>query len=642
MHTFQDNLFRELIVDNFAGGGGASTGIELALGQPVDIAINHDEMAIKMHSYNHPHTLHLQNDVFAIDPVEVTGGRPVGLAWFSPDCTHFSKAKGGKPRKKEIRDLAWVVIKWAKAVKPRIIMLENVEEFKTWGPLDDNGYPIKELSGETFQEWLSQLKDLGYAVETKELIAANYGAPTIRKRLFIVARCDGQPIVWPKPTHSKDGKDGLKKWRSAAEIIDFTNLGTSIFERKKPLAENTLRRIARGIDKFVLKNPDPFIISYHSETQPNEVRGHGVDEPLPTQGTANRYGLVTPSIKPFVMVNNTGHGGKSIDEPLPTVTTGIHDFLTTPVISKIGQTRFSEDRSSDIRDPLKTTVSKNEDILINPVIVPVGYGEAPGQAPRVQDIKQPLNTVVSHSTKHHVVSYIGKEYSGKQVHASDLKKPLPTVTSIDHNRLVSVFISKYYSDNNGQVQGSKADDPLSTITTEERNAMVAVNLMEYYGNSKDSNNVKEPLHTVVGKDRHAVLSIKLNPNDDLKYWPLIREMLNEYAGYKLQDDEVIVIKKGDQLYILNDIFMRMLEPKELYLAQGFPEDYNYTCNGQMTRTQQVAKCGNSVSPSLSYALARANVEIQNVPPLKNMQQLYHFMSYGNLRSMKSKNGAVNE
>lgn len=642
MNTFQDNLFRELIVDNFAGGGGASTGIELALGQPVDIAINHDEMAIKMHSYNHPHTLHLQNDVFAIDPVEVTGGRPVGLAWFSPDCTHFSKAKGGKPRKKEIRDLAWVVIKWAKAVKPRIIMLENVEEFKTWGPLDDKGYPIKELSGETFHEWLSQLKDLGYAVETKELVAANYGAPTIRKRLFIVARCDGQPIVWPKPTHSKDGKDGLKKWRSAAEIIDFTNLGTSIFERKKPLAENTLRRIARGIDKFVLKNPDPFIISYHSETQPNEVRGHGVDEPLPTQGTANRYGLVTPSIKPFVMVNNTGHGGKSTDEPLPTVTTGIHDFLTTPVISKIGQTGFSEDRSSDIREPLKTVVSKNEDILINPVIVPVGYGEAPGQAPRVQDIKQPLNTVVSHSTKHHVVSYIGKEYSGKQVHASDLKKPLPTVTSVDHNRLVSVFISKYYSDNNGQVQGSKADDPLATITTEERNAMVAVNLMEYYGNSKDSNNVKEPLHTVVGKDRHAVLSIKLNPNDDLKYWPLIREMLNTHAGYKLQDDEVIVIKKGDQFYILNDIFMRMLEPKELYLAQGFPEDYNYTCNGQMTRTQQVAKCGNSVSPSLSYALARANVEIQNVPPLKSMQQLYHFMSYGNLRSMKSKDGAVNE
>jgi DNA (cytosine-5)-methyltransferase 1 len=606
MNTFQDNIFRELIVDNFAGGGGASTGIELALGQPVDIAINHDAMAIKMHSFNHPHTLHLQNDVFAVDPVEVTGGRPVGLAWFSPDCTHFSKAKGGKPRKKEIRDLAWVVIKWAKAVKPRIIMLENVEEFKTWGPLDENGYPIKEQSGETFREWLSQLKALGYDVETKELIAANYGAPTIRKRLFIVARCDGKPINWPKPTHSKDGKDGLPKWRSAAEIIDFTNLGTSIFERKKPLAENTLRRIARGIEKFVLNNPDPFIISYHSETQPNEVRGHDIHQPLPTQGTANRYGLITP------------------------------------IITKIGQTGFSEDRSSDLREPLKTIVSKNEDILINPVIVPVGYGEAPGQAPRVQDIKQPLNTVVSHSTKHHVVSYIGKEFSGDQVHASDIKKPLPTVTSIDHNRLVSVFISKYYSDNNGQVQGSKADDPLSTITTEERNAAVAVNLMEYYGNSKDANNPKEPLHTVVSKDRHAVVSIKLNPNFDLKYWPLIREMLNKYTKYSIADDEILVIKKGDQYYIMNDIFMRMLFAKELYLAQSFPEDYNFTCNGEMSKTEQVNKCGNSVSPSLSYALVKANVEIQNVPLISTMQQLRHFFSYGNLRRMKSKDGAINE
>ncbi|MDY0210214.1 MAG: DNA cytosine methyltransferase [Acholeplasma sp.] len=642
MNTFQDNLFRELIVDNFAGGGGASTGIELALGQPVDIAINHDEMAIKMHSFNHPHTLHLQNDVFAIDPVEVTGGRPVGLAWFSPDCTHFSKAKGGKPRKKEIRDLAWVVIKWAKAVKPRIIMLENVEEFKTWGPLDDDGYPIKDKSGETFNEWLTQLRNLGYEVETKELIAANYGAPTIRKRLFIVARSDGKQIVWPTPTHSKDGKHGLKKWRGAYEVIDFNNLGTSIFERKKPLAENTLRRIARGIDKFVLNNPDPFVISYHSETQPGEVRGHSLKEPLPTQGTANRYGLVTPSIKPFVMVNNTGHGGKSTDEPLPTITTGIHDFLTTPVISKIGQTGFSEDRSSDIREPLKTVVSKNEDILINPVIVPVGYGEAPNQAPRVQDIKQPLNTVVSHSTKHNVVSYIGKEFSGNQVHASDLNKPLPTVTSIDHNRLVSVFVAKYYSDNNGQVQGSKATDPLSTITTEERNALVSVHLMEYYSNSKDSFNPNKPLHTVTSKDKHAMVSVKMEQKIDLKYWNLIRDMLNKYANYNLNDDEVLLIKIDDKYVAMTDIFMRMLEPKELYLAQGFPEDYNYTCNGQMTRTQQVAKCGNSVSPSLSYALAKANVEIQNIPPLQTMASLYHYMSHGSLRKMKSKDGAFNE
>lgn len=547
MNTFQDNIFRELIVDNFAGGGGASTGIELALGQPVDIAINHDEMAIKMHSFNHPHTLHLQNDVFAIDPLEVTGGRPVGLAWFSPDCTHFSKAKGGKPRKQEIRDLAWVVVKWAKAVRPRIIMLENVEEFKTWGPLDDDGYPIKEKSGETFKEWISQIRNLGYEVEMKELVAADYGAPTIRKRLFIIARSDKNPIVWPKPTHSKDGKNGLKKWRGAYEVIDFSNLGSSIFERKKPLAENTLRRITRGIDKFVINNPDPFILKFQTDSN-----------------------------------------------------------------------------------------------VLGPVIVPVGYGEAPNQAPRVQDSKKPLNTIVSHSTKHHIVSYIGKEFSGNQVHASDIKKPLPTITSVDHNRLVSVFVTKYYSDNNGQVQGSKVSDPLSTITTEERNALVAINLIEYYGNSKNSQNPKDPLHTITSKDKHAISSLKLDQISNLKYWKSIRDMLNKYANYALKEDEILFIKINNQYYAITDIFMRMLDPKELYKAQGFPDDYNYTCNGEMTRTQQVAKCGNSVSPSLSYALAKANVEIKNVPPIHTMANLHRYMTHGSLRKLKSKDGITNE
>ena len=641
MNYFQDNIFRELIIDNFAGGGGASTGIELAVGQPVDIAINHDEMAIRMHEANHPHTVHLQNDVFAIDPVDVTGGRSVGLAWFSPDCTHFSKAKGGKPRKKEIRDLAWVVIKWARAVKPRIIMLENVEEFKTWGPLDDDGYPIKELSGQTFNEWISQLRDLGYEVESKELKACDYGAPTIRKRLFIIARSDGKPIVWPKPSHGT--KEGLKPYVTAADIIDFSIRGISIFDRfrfgKKELAENTMRRIARGADKFVIKNPKPYIISYHSETQPGEVRGHRIDESLPTQGTANRFGLVTPLITKIGQTKFNGDRSSSIEEPLRTIVSKNEDLLVSPKYLMVNNTGHN---GSDIDQPVPTVTTGNHLFAMNPVIVPVGYGEAPGQAPRVQDTKQPLNTIVSHSTKHHVVSFIGKEYSGEQVHASDMNKPLPTITATDHNRLVSVFVTKYYSDNNGQVQGSKADSPLSTITVQERNALAAVSLIEYYGNSKDGVSVSEPLHAVTGKDKHSVFKIKLSSNQDLGYWPQIRAMLNKHAGYDLADDEVLIFDIDGSWYVMVDIEMRMLEPKELYAAQGFPKDYDFElkdANGKprISRSEQVAKCGNSVSPMMATALVKANYEPSNgVPQLNTMKEVHHFSMYGSLRTYKDK------
>jgi len=641
MNYFQDNLFRELIIDNFAGGGGASTGIELAVGQPVDIAINHDSMAIKMHSANHPHTYHLQNDVFAIDPLDVTGGRSVGLAWFSPDCTHFSKAKGGKPRKKEIRDLAWVVIKWARAVKPRIIMLENVEEFKTWGPLDEDGYPIKELSGETFNEWMNQLRDLGYEVQSKELRACDYGAPTIRKRLFIIARSDGKEIVWPNATHGNS--KGLKPFRTAADIIDFNIRGISIFNRivfgKKELAENTMRRIARGLDKFVIKNPNPYIISYHSETKPGEVRGHSMDEPLATQGQANRFGIVTPLVTKIGQTKFSDDRSSSINDPIKTVVSKNEDLLVSPKFIMVNNTGHN---GSKLDDPVPTVTTANHMFAMNPVIVPVGYGEAPGQAPRVQDTKQPLNTVVSHSTKHHVVSFIGKEYSGDQVHASNMKDPLSTITSVDHNRLISVFIAKYYSDNNGQIQGSKADAPLSTITVQERNALAAVSLIEYYGNSKDGVSVSEPLHAVTGKDKHAVFKIKLSSDQDLGYWPQIRSMLNKHTGYNLADDEVIIFDINGSWYIMVDIEMRMLEPKELYAAQGFPSDYDFELkdeNGkaQISRSEQVAKCGNSVCPPMATALVKANYEPSyEVPRLNTMNEVHHYSMFGSLRAYKDK------
>ena len=319
----------ELIVDNFAGGGGASTGIELATGRSVDIAINHDPAAIAMHRANHPSSKHYCENVWDVDPVEACAGRPVGLAWFSPDCKHFSKAKGGKPVEKAIRGLAWVAIRWAKLVRPRVIILENVEEFTTWGPLIGNR-PDPMRKGQTFRRFVHALKRYGYRVEWNELRACDYGAPTIRKRFFLIARCDGLPIIWPEPTHGDPStlfvaSGILHPWRTAAEIIDWTIPCPSIYDRKKPLCENTMRRIARGLRKFVLEHPQPyivddhiapFLIQYHTEQSGKEVRGQEVDKPLMTADSSNRYGLVTA-----LLIKYYGQGeGQSLREPLHTIT----------------------------------------------------------------------------------------------------------------------------------------------------------------------------------------------------------------------------------------------------------------------------------------------------------------------------------
>ena len=312
----------ELIVDNFAGGGGASTGIELATGYSVDIAINHDPEAIKMHKANHPNTKHYCENVWTVDPVKACGGHPVGLAWFSPDCKHFSKAKGGKPKDKNIRGLAWVACRWAGLVRPRVIMLENVEEFKTWGPLNRKHHPIKSKQGKTFEKFVQQLTDLGYEVQFRELIAADYGAPTMRKRFFMIARCDGKPIVWPEPTHAPADSEAvkaglLKPYVGAYTQLDFSLPCPSIFDTSeeikekygiravRPLAQKTMDRIARGLKKFVLENPEPFIIqcNHGGERRPNDIRepmptitgkhGYGIVEPLDTVTTKDRFGLVT-------------------------------------------------------------------------------------------------------------------------------------------------------------------------------------------------------------------------------------------------------------------------------------------------------------------------------------------------------------
>ena len=372
----------ELIVDNFAGGGGASTGIEDATGCCVDIAINHDPEAIKMHKANHPYTEHYCEDVWQVDPVKACKGHPVGLAWFSPDCKHFSKAKGGKPKDKFIRGLAWVACRWAGLVRPRVIMLENVEEFKTWGPLNRGHHPIKSKQGKTFEKFVQQLMDLGYEVQYRELIAADYGAPTMRKRFFLIARCDGNPIVWPKPTHgpadSAKVKAGLlKPYVGAYTQLDFSLPCPSIFDtseeiKKKygiravrPLARKTMDRIARGVKKFVLDNPDPFVIEdesedikmpiliqYHSETTKDEVRGQGIEAPIMTVDSSNRYGLVTSFISKFYKSGT----GQDMREPLHTITAGdghfgeVRAFLTKYYGSGTGQ---------DIKEPLDTITAQD-------------------------------------------------------------------------------------------------------------------------------------------------------------------------------------------------------------------------------------------------------------------------------------------
>jgi DNA (cytosine-5)-methyltransferase 1 len=363
----QLDLFREIIVDNFAGGGGASTGIEMATGLSVDIAINHDPAAIAMHKANHPDTEHYCESVWDVDPAKAVKGRKVGLAWFSPDCKHFSKAKGGKPVDKNVRGLAWIAVNWAIAVKPRVIMLENVEEFKTWGPLTDEGYPDEKQKGKTFKSFVKSLEALGYKVEFKELRACDYGAPTIRKRFFMIARCDGKPIEWPKPTHGDPNNlevqaGRLKPWRTASEIIDW-NIGTpSIFERKKPLAENTMRRIARGIQKFIIDDPKPFIIpnkaafltQYYTETNPDEVRGQTLREPIYTIPTANRFGLITAFIAKHYGGNFNGPG-TDLREPLATITVKDHNALVSAFLLKY----YGSDVGQRMTEPLHTITTRD-------------------------------------------------------------------------------------------------------------------------------------------------------------------------------------------------------------------------------------------------------------------------------------------
>ncbi|MGE4334699.1 MAG: DNA cytosine methyltransferase, partial [Pigmentiphaga sp.] len=438
------DINNEIIVDNFAGGGGASTGIEMALGRCVDIAINHDPEAVALHQMNHPQTKHYCESVWDVHPAKAVESRPVGLAWFSPDCKHFSKAKGGKPREKRIRGLAWVVLRWAHWARPRVIMLENVEEFKTWGPLLDNGQPCPKRKGATFRSFVHQLQEKGYAVETRELRACDYGAPTIRKRLFMIARCDGNPIVWPAPTHgapdSPEVQAGrLKPWKTAAECIDWSIPCPSIFERTKPLAEATLRRIARGIRRYVLESANPFIVKVNHSGE--DFRGQDLGEPMQTLTAKLGSGIAIPHVTKF----RAGAVGSTLNEPLHTVTAGGQQArpgtgnamgVVVPYLVGAGGPEYSA-KPKAVDSPFNTLITENHTHLVAPTLVQMGYGEAPGQAPRSLDLGRPLGTVTAQGTKHALVgAFMAKHYGGHYDGAgAPLDGPSHTVTTADHHAL---------------------------------------------------------------------------------------------------------------------------------------------------------------------------------------------------------------
>lgn len=571
----QETINGEITVDNFAGGGGASSGIELALGRIVNAAINHDPAAILMHRTNHPFTEHYQASVWDIDPKEVCRGRPVALAWFSPDCKHFSKAKGAALVDKHIRGLAWITLRWAGTVRPRVIILENVEEFQTWGPVR-KGKPVKKKAGQTFQKFIAQLRDLGYEVEWRELVAADYGAPTTRKRFVLIARCDGRPICWPEPTHAPRDSEAVKSgkllpWRSAAEIIDWSLPCPSIFDTKaeikekfnlsavRPLANNTMRRIIRGVDKFTIKSGEPFIV--------------------PRDGA---------TVSPVTVTNTSNSVGAPAGDPVHTVTTAGNQMLVTPNLMCIGQTGGG-DRIRDVREPAPTTVSKQEACL----------------------------------TAASLIQYHTEQT--ENVRASGLGGPINTVDASNRYGLTSANLVEYYT--GGRPLDVK--DPMHTVTSHDREALVAAHVVKFKRDEAGTSPM-EPVPTQTSSGVFAVCKVhlvKIRPEDNgnLQHWPEIRALLNEHCGYHLADDEILLLEIGMQLYYIADIGLRMLSPRELYNAMGFPPDYiidrDYL-GRPYPKNEQVARCGNAVCPPMAAAVVRVNFPEYAVhPKIETMAQL---------------------
>lgn len=692
---------RELIIDSFAGGGGASTGIEMALGRSPDVAINHSEAALALHAANHPETIHLDSNIWDVSPTEVCAGRPVGLLWASPDCKHFSKAKGGKPLDRNIRDLAWVVVRWAEEVKPKRIFLENVEEFITWGPLYEDGSPIAELRGHTFGHWVGRLKAAGYKVQWRELRGCDFGAPTIRKRLFVIARRDGERIVWPKPTHGdprsaavRSGK--LKPWRIVAECIDWTLPCPSIFDSAadvfakhglraiRPLADNTMARIARGFKRHVLDEANPFMV-----TLTHGARIEPVDEPARTITGANRgeRAVVTPSLISF----NGDRVGQDVRDPAPTITANSYIKrpggaapvgVMAPVITAAQQgganrraerpihtiTASKKDQNSIIvpalvgcggragqsrprggGEPAATITAKADTCVVAAHMMtmrnagqPCGAADEPartvtagGAAETVitafmaqhnndsrriggvnpgRPADEPLATITQTGSQQGVVSaYMVPRYGerpGQEPRSRPVDAPAPVVVPTGNGgSLVSPLITRQF----GASIGHGADEPSATITAGgNKSALVAPYLNAYYGSEQDTP-ANEPMHTATVKPRFGLTEAELAAPPFLpEMEPRAREVADFLRAYGCWDGgEFVTIEVGGVVFIVADIGMRMLTPRELYNAQGFPADYEIE-RGPDGRTfpksVQVSCVGNSVCPPVAAAIVAANCQ----------------------------------
>lgn len=656
--TMPLDLGHELIIDNFAGGGGTSTGLEAAFGRPVDIAINHDPEALAMHALNHPHTHHLCESVWDVDPIAVTKNRPVALVWLSPDCKHFSKAKGGTPVAKHIRGLAWVGMRWVAKCKPRALLLENVEEFTTWGPLisfkvlttNELGEQVEEIKwkpdpakkGKTFNSFVAQLRAHGYNVDWRLLRASDNGAPTIRKRLFLVARRDGLPIIWPEATHGDPGSaevlsGKLAPWRTAADCIDFSHPAASIFDRDRPLADNTMRRVAKGLFRHVLASEKPFFvgasdsasdefqvspfISEHANA--SNQRNMAANEPMRTicsQVKGGHFSVVTPQFAPLVITNTTGHAGASLNHPLATATTGNHHALTAAALAPLRGSTVSQMGGHAVRYPLSTVAAGGtHHALLGASLVTIGYGERQGQDARVQSVRQPLGTAVAGGAKQAVVAAHlvdmghgegpagGKRFSHG---VRSLGKPLNTVTASGATSGLSAIHLTHLT-HHGERSGRSLAEPLATVTGAHRGeqAVVSACLEQAYGGfyDGDGRSLSAPLSTITSKgaQQRLISAYCVRPTG---------EMLDEGVTVKktgkrkkCSAETRVVRLPADCLHpkllrrarkcakllrkylpdefpqaadivllgdlVVVDVTLRMLKPRELFRAQAFPDSY---------------------------------------------------------------------
>lgn len=639
----------EIIVDNFAGGGGASTGIELATGRSVDIAINHDPNAVAMHTTNHPDTLHYCESVYEVRPKVATAGRRVGLVWLSPDCRHFSKAKGAKPVEKSIRGLAWVTLRWGLDVDPRIMMLENVEEFKTWGPLlAAEMRPDPERVGETFRAFVGMLttgipanhpalaecceflnisldsedaarlvKGLGYIVEYRELRACDYGAPTIRKRFFMVMRRDGKPIVWPAATHGDPKSPAvlagkLAPWRTAAECIDWSIPAPSIFGRKKPLAENTLKRIARGIQRFVIDSADPFIVKCNHTTTKGQYdcfRGQSLAEPLQTITKTHGFAVAVPHLTKF----RTGATGQPVTKPVPTVTAGtskrpggnghalgIVEAGLIPFLAGNGGSEYQA-KPRPLDKPAHTILKESRACVVAPVIARQ-FGSSIGH--RAEDPSATI-TAGGGGKSQLVSAFLAKHYGGNYTGPGvGLDEPTHAVTTVDHHAVVAAHLMV----NNTGHPGGSVDSPAHTVTTGNHHAVVASHLVKLRGTCRDGQRTDAPMPTITAGGQHVgevETTLAVEHYDEQRAQQVLA-FLKEYCGA----DSTGLVEIAGVTYRIVDIGMRMLQPHELYRAQGFPDwyiiDQDYR-GVKYAKDKQVARCGNAVPPPFAEALVRANL-----------------------------------